>query len=113
MRVRRDLKIYKKLYTTWWQETTKQKTRAKRWVEVHFPRSEMRIDPRNDQTNQPTNSETKTTKHKNGAGARRNQHKLATSRSDGNSETITADKHICKRWRIKKRRVQKRQLADR
>ena len=54
MRVRRDLKIYKKLYTTWWQETTKQKTRAKRWVEVHFPRSEMRIDPRNDQTNQPT-----------------------------------------------------------
>jgi transglutaminase-like putative cysteine protease len=41
-----------------------QNTRAKRWVEMHFPRSEMRIGPRNDQTTQTT--ETKTTTHKNG-----------------------------------------------
>jgi len=69
MKVRRDHKTSpkKKLYTTWWQETNNQNARAKRWVEMHFPRSEMRIDPRNDQTKETT------TKYKNGAGAQRNQ----------------------------------------
>ena len=54
-----------------------------------FPRSEMRIDPRNDQATQTTKRNNNKTQ--NGAGAQRNQHKPATSRSEG-----TARAHHCR-----------------
>jgi len=65
------------------KQTVNQIKKGKRWVEMHFPQSEMRIDPR--LTNQNKQRRT-TTKHKNGAGVQRNKHKSATNRSDGNSE---------------------------
>ena len=70
------MRTSRKLYKEWRQTTTSPR---QRWVKMHFPRSEMRIDPRNQQKH--TRNTTKTSQK--GAGAQRNQHITAASGSDG------------------------------
>ena len=70
------MRTSRKLYKEWRQTTTYPR---QRWVKMHFPRSEMRIDPRNQQKH--TRNTTKTSQK--GAGAQRNQHITAASGSDG------------------------------